>query len=58
MSKKTDSSKSSKSNINEQGQVRSRTSDKKLIRNQGQSRRRIIDSGDSNKSESGKKDGK
>lgn len=56
MAKKNDSNKSSKSNINERGQIRNRNSDKKIIRNQGQSRIRIIDSGDSNKTEVGKKD--
>ena len=34
MAKKNNSNKSSKSNINEQGQARSRTSDKKLLSNQ------------------------
>jgi hypothetical protein len=57
MAKKTDSNKSSKSKINEQGKSRNRTKDKRLVRNQGQTRRRI-DDGDSNNKEGGKKGNK
>ena len=58
MTKKKNSNKSSQSNVNEQGPTRNRTSDKKLLRNQGQTRIRTKDSGDSNKSKGGDKNGK